>query len=94
MMEFTIEPGRLSNTATDGTLMAEILFPEINDGKTWSIDHTYVNPDLRGQGIAGQLLEQVVEMAKAEGKTLKPVCSYARTAFFKNPEYQKLEPQE
>lgn len=89
-MEFIIEPGRLSNTAADGTLMAEILFPAINDGQTWSIDHTYVNPDLRGQGVAGQMLAQVVAMATEQGKTLKPVCSYARKAFFTNPEYQKL----
>ena len=51
-MEFTKEPGRLFHE-TDGELDAEILFPEINDGQTWSIDHTYVNPSLRGQGIAG-----------------------------------------
>ncbi len=89
-MEFTKEPGRLFHE-TDGELDAEILFPAINDGQTWSIDHTYVNPSLRGQGIAGQMLAEVVAMAEEAGVTLRPVYSYARKAFFMNPEYQKIQ---
>ncbi|MBJ7688076.1 N-acetyltransferase [Weissella confusa] len=89
-MEFTKEPGRLFHE-TAGELDAEILFPAINDGQTWSIDHTYVNPSLRGQGIAGQMLAEVVAMAEEAGVTLRPVCSYARKAFFMNPEYQKIQ---
>lgn len=89
-MEFLREPGRLWHE-TDGVVDAEILFPAINDGATWSIDHTIVAPDLRGQGIAAQMLDEVVAMAKAEGVTLRPICSYARKKFFLNPEYQALQ---
>lgn len=89
-MEFTFEPGRLYHE-TDGQVDAEILFPAINDGQTWSIDYTFVDPALRGQGIAGQLLAEVVRRAQVDQVTLQPVCSYARMAFFRNPEYQALQ---
>lgn len=59
--------------------------------KYWSIDHTYVNPDNRGQGIAQGLLEAVVEAAKKAGVKLKPVCSYAVKAFQEKAEYQALQ---
>jgi predicted GNAT family acetyltransferase len=89
-MEFLVEPGRLWHE-TDGVVDAQILFPAINDGKTWSIDSAVVAPDLRGQGIASEMLDQVVQMAKAEGVTLRPICSFARTKFFVTPEYQALQ---
>ncbi|KAA8433333.1 GNAT family N-acetyltransferase [Weissella sagaensis] len=88
-MNFTYEPGRLFHE-TDGIVDAEILFPAILGGKVWSIDHTYVDPSLRGQGIAGQLLAEVVNRAKEADVQLKPVCTYARQAFFRHEEYQKL----
>ena len=57
----------------------------------WSIDHTYVNPNNRGQGIAQGLLQAIVEEAKKSGVKLQPVCSYAVKAFQENPEYQALQ---
>ncbi|HSN93510.1 MAG TPA: GNAT family N-acetyltransferase [Anaerolineaceae bacterium] len=61
--------------------------------KYWSIDHTYVNPNNRGQGIAQGLLEAVVEAAKKANVKLQPVCSYAVKAFQENPEYQAIQYQ-
>ena len=54
------------------------------------IDHTFVDPSLRGQGVAGKLLEQVVEMARTEGLKCVPVCSYAVVAFKRHAEYQDV----
>ncbi|WP_022791419.1 GNAT family N-acetyltransferase [Weissella halotolerans] len=89
-MQFTFEPGRLFYEQ-DGQVLAEILFPAIDNGRVWSINHTYVNPALRGQGVAGQMLAEVVERAQQAGVQLKPVCSYAREAFLRHPDYQALE---
>lgn len=57
----------------------------------WSIDHSYVNPNNRGQGIAQGLLEAVVEAAKKDGVKLQPVCSYAVKAFQENAAYQAIQ---
>jgi predicted GNAT family acetyltransferase len=43
-----------------------------------TIDHTYVSESLRGQGIAGKLLDEVVNYARKKNKKINPVCSYAK----------------
>ncbi|TDM12087.1 N-acetyltransferase [Macrococcus lamae] len=55
---------------------AEITFIQQND--TLVIDHTFVDPSLRGEGIAKQLVNKVVDYARQENKKILPVCSYAR----------------
>lgn len=59
--------------------------------KYWSIDHTYVNPNYRGQGIAQNLLDAVVEAAKKADVKLEPICSYAVKAFQEKEEYQAVQ---
>jgi predicted GNAT family acetyltransferase len=59
--------------------------------KYWSIDHTYVNPNNRGQGIAQGLLEAVVTAGIKAKVKLQPICSYAVKAFQEKPEYQALQ---
>jgi predicted GNAT family acetyltransferase len=41
------------------------------------IDHVEAPPHLRGTGAAGALMEAIVEQARAEGRKIVPVCSYA-----------------
>lgn len=42
------------------------------------IDHTYVNPQLRGQGIAAQLVDAAVAYARMNNFRIVPICSYAK----------------
>ena len=55
---------------------AEITFININDDEL-SVDHTYVDESLRGQGMAQKLLDAVADFARMEGKTLSATCPYA-----------------
>lgn len=89
-MNFKFETGRLWHE-TDGQADAEILFSVINDGKTWSIDSTLLAAELRGQGVAGKMLADLVAKAREANVTLKPVCSYAWKKFFETPEYQEIQ---
>lgn len=41
----------------EGTVLAEVTFPA-EDGSVVNINHTFVDESLRGQGIAGKLLEK------------------------------------
>ena len=43
-----------------GRLAAEITFPQVEPG-VWCIDHTFVSPALRGQGVAGRLVEAALK---------------------------------
>ncbi|MGO3017772.1 MAG: GNAT family N-acetyltransferase, partial [Anaerococcus sp.] len=54
--------------------------------KVWDITHTVVNPIYGGKGIAGELLDKVVDYAKENDIKLIPSCSYARKKFNENPE--------
>lgn len=89
-MEFTYETGKISYIV-DGEELAKITFPAIEGGQVWDIDHTFVDPSLRGQGVANKLLAEVVRLAKEQNVLLKPTCPFAVKVFARTPEYQVLE---
>lgn len=68
----------------EGEIIAEIDFPKTGE-KEITITHTYVSPVLRGQGIAKELIEQVILHAKKNNLKIKATCSYAVSYFEKNP---------
>lgn len=59
-------------------------------GSTIIANHTYVAKELRGQNIAKQLLNKLIDMAKQENKKIRPVCSYVVAQFDKNPDLNDL----
>ncbi|WP_390407555.1 GNAT family N-acetyltransferase [Lacticaseibacillus jixiensis] len=85
-MEFQHEPNRIFYEQ-DGKLLAEVTFTDIDDHQAYVIDRTFVSDELRGQGVAGQLIKAVVDLARQEHKLLEPLCTYARHAFDTHPEY-------
>jgi uncharacterized protein len=51
------------------------------------VDHTYVDPPLRGGTIAPSLVEAAVRWARRENVKIMPLCSYVRSVFARKPEY-------
>lgn len=88
-MDFIHEPNRIYVTNETGKTIAEVLFPD--EGKdTVNITHTFVDSSLRGQGMAGKLLEEVARQLRSDGKKAYPTCSYAVKWFPEHPEYCDL----
>ena len=56
-----------------------------DDGAT-VIPHVEADPELRGTGAAGRLMEQIVEHARANQLVIVPRCSYARAWFQRHPD--------
>lgn len=54
------------------------------------INHTFVDPVLRGKSIAGKLLAKVVEMAREEDLKIVPTCSYAVAKLTRTDEYKDI----
>lgn len=54
------------------------------------IDHTYVDPSYREQGIAAQLVRLATQRARREGLRVRPDCPYARNQFEQHEAYQDL----
>ncbi|MBT9464744.1 GNAT family N-acetyltransferase [Hydrogenophaga sp.] len=49
------------------------------------VDHTYVDPSLRGHGVARQLQDAMVAWARGTDTKVIPVCSYVKVQFDRDP---------
>ena len=63
---------------------------DYQDEHTIRVISTYVDPMLRGQNIAGRLLDEVINMARTEGLKIIPVCSYVVKKMTRNDEYKDI----
>ena len=73
-----------------GQLVAEITYAPTSDPNVVVADHTFVDASLRGQGVAGQLLDTLVAAMQAEGKQIKAQCSYVVAQFERNRQYDAV----
>ncbi|KAF1687943.1 GNAT family N-acetyltransferase [Pseudoxanthomonas broegbernensis] len=64
---------------------AELLY-RLEDG-AMVIDHTGVPLAIGGRGVAGHLVREAFEHAKAQGWRVVPACSYAAVWVARHPEY-------
>lgn len=87
-MKFSQQPGHIFARDENGKLLAEVTFPE-REGVA-VINHTFVDDSLRGQGVAGQLLQAAADTLCREGRKARPTCSYAVHWFATHPEEQDL----
>ena len=64
----------------DGKRIAELTYARASDALI-IVDHTEVEPGLRGQGVARALLVAAVNWARENRVKVKPTCSFAVTQF-------------
>lgn len=77
-MNWKFEDGRVYSIDDKGELMAETTFRLKENGEV-DIDHTYVNPILRGQGVASKMMEVVAQHLREKGLKATASCSYANS---------------
>ena len=80
-MEYITYKNRIA-AVVDGEEVGEVTFPE-RDG-VYVINHTYVNDNLRGQGIASELVRRAVEEVEKRGGRVEATCSYAQLWLARN----------
>ena len=88
-MKLSHQPNRIFAADDEGKLLAEIDFPDAGEGLV-QITHTFVDPSLRGQGVASQLVQAAAEQLRRQGKKAIPICSYAKAWFERHSEYADL----
>lgn len=54
------------------------------------IDHTEVPDALRGRGVGQALVRRGVEDARTEGRTIIPLCPFAKAQIARHPEWQDV----
>ncbi|GAA3663994.1 GNAT family N-acetyltransferase [Asaccharospora irregularis] len=82
-MDWKYEEGRIYSIDEKNELMAEATYVLKENGEV-DIDHTYVNPALRGQGVAGKMMSVVAEYLREKGLIATATCSYANSWFKKH----------
>ena len=73
----------------DGRRVAELTYSLSGDRAL--VDHTYVDPALRGGTIAPSLVEAAVRWARAENRKIVPLCSYVRSVFARSRAYDDVK---
>lgn len=68
----------------ENTRLAEMTY-QYRNAETIVIDHTFVDPSLRGQGVAKQLFDAGIQFARENQLKIIPICSYAVTMFQRDP---------
>ncbi|MBE2896210.1 N-acetyltransferase [Pasteurellaceae bacterium HPA106] len=61
--------------AQAGKLIAELTYQKINEHSV-NANHTFVSPQLRGQGVADQLYQAFKEYVAQQGYHAEASCSY------------------
>ena len=64
--------------------VAELVYER--DGDRFVVIHTEVPESARGEGLGGVLVQAAVDRAVAEGRTLVPLCPYARRWLREHPD--------
>ena len=73
----------------NGNRAAEMTYTNAGENKI-SIDHTFVEHDFRGEGIAKDLIAAGVNFARENDLKIIPLCPYAKTTIEKTPEFQDV----
>ena len=82
-MNFDRGDSRFYKKDENENLICEITY-FVEDSSMIVIDRTFVDDNYRGQGIAAQLVEHVVEMAREENKKIIPRCPFAKGMLERN----------
>lgn len=88
-MNFIHEQNKIYLNDENNHMTAVVTFPKVQDNVV-NIDHTYVDNSLRGQGIAGKLMEEAVNHLRENNQKAKLSCSYAVKWFEEHPEYSDV----
>ena len=73
----------------EGNQVAEIVFGPTGEHLS-IIEHTDVDPSLKGQGVGKLLMAKVVEKMRAENRKVIPLCPFAKHEFDKTREYDDI----
>lgn len=67
-------------------LLAEMTYSRSSE-QLVIVDHTFVDPSQRGQGLGQILMVQLIAWARASHTRIMPLCPFAKAQFDKHPEY-------
>ncbi len=88
-MNFIYEPNKVYVENEEGKTIVLATFPAYSAG-TVVINHTFVDPTLRGQGVASKLMYATCEHIKKLGLKVVATCPYAVVWFKRHHEFDDI----
>lgn len=88
-MKFIHEKNKIFVLNEEGKEIVLATFPFVEENVI-NVDHTFVDPSMRGQGIASLLMNEVYNHAKDKGYTVVNSCPYAVVWFKRNKDKQDV----
>lgn len=86
-MNFLKDVGSIYVRDESGKKIAQITYSDnLEQENVWNADSVYVDERLRGQGIAEELVDELVKEAQHKSKKIKAVCPYVVTLFDRKPD--------
>lgn len=70
-------------------IYAELTYNK-QDNNILIIDHTEVNEELEGQGLATKLVKKTVDFARENQLKIDPLCPFAEVQFERNKSYEDV----
>ena len=70
-------------------IYAELTYNK-QDNNILIIDHTEVNEELEGQGLATKLVKKTVDFARENQLKIDPLCPFADVQFERNKSYEDV----
>ena len=62
----------------------------MSDDRNMIVDHTKVDPSLKGQGVGKKLIKEMVDYVRKNQIKVKPRCSFVAAVLNKIPEWQDI----
>ncbi len=73
----------------NGNRGAEMTYTNAGEDKI-IIDHTFVEKQFRGEGIAKDLVAEGIKFARENNLKVVPICPFAKAVIEKTPEFQDV----
>jgi len=89
-LNYIEEENRVVIETDDKAFVGEVTFQRRGDD-VLVVDHTFVDSNFRGQGIAEKLAIKAIEVAIDEKRKIVPACSYIKKYLDDNKDLQYLE---
>ncbi len=67
----------------------EVVVGYAKSGAAYDLLHTFVPEELRGHGVADQLVQGALDQIKAQGAKFIPTCPFVQAFLKRHPEYQE-----
>lgn len=67
----------------------EAVVEYVKTGDAYNLLHTYVPEELRGQGVADQLVQGTLEEIHRQGAHFLPSCPFIQVFLKRHPEYRE-----